>query len=376
MVTALPSAIDQHAATASEIADKLGKLRQALQETGASGVRLRGTDWFAWATAGGSHTVLLAAEAGVADVLITQNGAYILTNEIEAQRLKDEELSGNIYQVEASPWADEEPQKAFIQEVTGGGKVISDCPASGEFPLPHSLIQQKRILLPGEIDRYRQVGRLASEAMTEAMQQAQPDWTEYELAGAGAKAMWARGLHPTLTLVAGERRLPLYRHAVPTGEAIGHRAMMVFCARGFGLYANLTRFISFGKLSEEEQNRHRQVREIEAVALDLSKPETPLNQVYQTLKQTYEQHGYPDGILKHHQGGTTGYLSREVVATPTTTDQLAANMTIAWNPSLPAAKVEDTFLIHPDGTLENLTLDPRWVSIPVHDRSRPLPLEL
>jgi hypothetical protein len=34
MVTALPSAIDRHPGTASEIAEKLGKLRQALQETG------------------------------------------------------------------------------------------------------------------------------------------------------------------------------------------------------------------------------------------------------------------------------------------------------------------------------------------------------
>lgn len=353
MVTALPLAIDQHKQqnqTSSEITDKLNKLRRALQETGAAAVRLRGTDWFAWATAGGSHTVLLAAAAGVADVLATQEGAYILTNEIEAQRLKDEELPGGMYQVQASPWADEEPQKAFLREVTAGGKIISDRPTNGESPLPNSLMQQKRILLPSEIDRYRQVGRLASEAMTEVMQQAQPDWTEYELAGAGAKALWSRGLHPALTLVAGERRLPLYRHAVPTGEAIGRRAMMVFCARGFGLYANLTRFVAFGKLSEEEQNRHRQVREIEAVVLDLSKPDIPLNQVYQHLKQAYEQHGYPDGIHKHHQGGPTGYLSRETIATPTSPDRLAANMAIAWNPSLPAAKVEDTFLIHPNNT--------------------------
>jgi hypothetical protein len=75
--------------------------------------------------------------------------------------------------------------------------------------------------------------------MTEVLQAAQPTWTEYQLAGAGAEALWSRGLHPALTLVAGERRLPLYRHATPTGEKIGRQAMLVFCARGYGLYANL-----------------------------------------------------------------------------------------------------------------------------------------
>lgn len=78
--------------TSVEIAHKLEQLRNALDETGAAGIRLRGTDWFSWATAGACHTVLLAAETGVAEVLVTHDGAWILTSEIEAQRFKDEEL--------------------------------------------------------------------------------------------------------------------------------------------------------------------------------------------------------------------------------------------------------------------------------------------
>jgi len=40
-----------------EISHKLTLIRQALEETEATGIRLRGTDWFAWSTAGGSNTV-------------------------------------------------------------------------------------------------------------------------------------------------------------------------------------------------------------------------------------------------------------------------------------------------------------------------------
>jgi hypothetical protein len=61
-------------------------------------------DWFAWATAGGSNTVLLAAETGVAEVLVTDEAAWILTDEIEAQRLKDEEVPADAgYQWHISP---------------------------------------------------------------------------------------------------------------------------------------------------------------------------------------------------------------------------------------------------------------------------------
>lgn len=370
--------------SAAEISDKLARIREALSETGAAGVRLRGTDWFAWAIAGASNTVLLTAETGVAEVLVTAEGAWVLTDEIEAQRLRDEELTGIDtagYQVKVSPWAEPAHREAFVVEVTGGGKILSDRPSlsdsqNTESSLPASLIQAKRTLLPIECDRYRQIGRLASEAMTEVLTQAKPDWTEYQLAGAGAAALWKRGLHPALTLAAGAYRLPLYRHPTPTDEPLGQIAMMVFCARGFGLYANLTRFVCFGSLTTEQEELHRQVREIEAAALDRCQNNTPLNQIYATLKETYANHGYPQAIAEHHQGGTTGYLAREVVANPTTSDRLTANMAIAWNPSLPGAKIEDTFLVQQDGSLENLTFDPNWPSVEVAGRSRPIPYSL
>jgi Xaa-Pro aminopeptidase len=358
-----------------EVSTKQSLIRQTLAETEAQAVRLRGTDWFAWATAGASNTVLLTAETGVAEVLVTAQDAWVLTDEIEAQRLQDEELPAN-FKLHVNPWADAAARESFVRDATAGGKVLSDRPIPDvEKLLPSSLQLHKRVMMSSELERYRQVGRKASEAMTEVLKAAKPTWTEYQLAGAGAEALWARGLHPALTLVAGERRLPLYRHATATGEQIGRQAMLVFCARGYGLYANLTRFVCFGALSDEHAELHRHVREIEAEALNVCKPGTPLNAVYDTLAKAYQQHGFNNAISEHHQGGTTGYLSREIVANPGTTDTLQEGIAVAWNPSLPGAKVEDTFVILQDGKLENLTLDPNFPSVEVEGRLRPIPLE-
>jgi Xaa-Pro aminopeptidase len=357
-----------------EVYKKLELIRQTLSITEVEGVRLRGADWFAWATGGASNTVLLTAETGVAEVLVTGQDAWILTDEIEAQRLQDEELPTN-FKLHINPWADAAAREAFVRDATDGGKIISERPTSQEQPIPPSLQEHKRVLLPTELERYRQVGQKASAAMTEVLKAAQPTWTEYQLAGAGAEALWARGLHPALTLVAGERRLPLYRHATPTGEKIGRQAMLVFCARGYGLYANLTRFVCFGSLSNDDAELHRHVRQIEAEALSLCQPGTTLDTIYHALAQAYEQHGFPHAIREHHQGGTTGYLGREIVANPLTKDFLTENMAIAWNPSLPGAKVEDTFVIIKDGNLENLTFDPNFPSVEVEERLRAVPLE-
>ena len=358
-----------------EVDRKLEFICKTLTETKAIALRLRGTDWFAWATAGGSNTVLLTAETGVAEILITADTAWVLTDEIEAQRLQDEEIPDN-FQMHIYPWADVAQRETFVKEITGGGNVMSDRPNAEEMAIAPSLQSRKQAMMSSELERYRRVGSLASEAMTEVLSAAKPEWTEYQLAGAGAEALWARGLHPALTLVAGERRLPLYRHATATAEQIGKQAMLVFCARGNGLYANLTRFVCFGSLEKQHSELHRQVREIEAAGLDSCRPGVSLNAVYDTLKKAYEQHGYPQAIREHHQGGTTGYLAREIVANPATSDVLAENTAVAWNPSLSGAKIEDTFVISSDGKLENLTFDRNWPSVEVDGRLRPVPLEI
>ena len=70
-----------------ELTTKLATLRAALGEAQAAGVRLRGVDWFAWATCGGSNVVILTTETGCAEVFVTSDGAWILTDQIEGARL-------------------------------------------------------------------------------------------------------------------------------------------------------------------------------------------------------------------------------------------------------------------------------------------------
>ena len=358
-------------ARAHEVQQKLAVMRACLRQSGAAMLRLSGTDWFAWATAGGSNAVLLAAETGVAEIAVTADDAYVLTDEIEAQRLQDEEVPAG-FQWHVSPWADASVRMRFAADLAGGGTVLSDRPAADRKSLPAQLLQQRYCLMDSEIERYRRVGLLAAQAMTEVMTAARPTWTEFELAGAGAEALWARGLHPALTLVANARRLPLYRHATPTAEALGARAMLVFCARGHGLYANLTRFVEFAGAPARDDAPA--LLDIEAACLDACRPGVPLSEIYAVLDQAYRRHGMTDGIRLHHQGGICGYLSRELVATPATTQALAARMAVAFNPSLPGIKLEDTFLIHDDG-LENLTCDPAWPAAMHDNRQRPLPLK-
>ena len=353
----------------SELAAKLQLIREALGNSSAVAARLRGVDWFAWATCGGSNVVILTTEAGVAEVLVTADRAWVLTDEIEAARLAAEEIPPG-FEVWAGPWNDLHVRQQFVEEVVRGGSVISDRPLPAELPLLPALVAAKRRLLPEELGRYRVLGRDAAEAMTEVLTRARPEWTEWELAGAGADALWKRGIEPTLTLVGGERRLPVYRHATATAEPIGARAMLVFCGRRHGLYANLTRFVYFRQPTDAEEQAIEHVARVEAVTFGASRPGTTLGAVYNVIARSYAELGHPEAEAFHHQGGTTGYLSREAFALPRLELTIEANTALAWNPSLPGAKIEDT-VVTTDHGIEILTFDPAWPSIEVDGRMRP-----
>jgi len=357
---------------AQEVADKLALLRATLASSGAGAVRLRGTDWFAWITAGGSSAVLHTTDTGVAEVLVTPTDACVLTDEIEGERLRLEEVPGG-FTFHIEPWAEPELRERFVLGAAEGRPVLSDRPQDDEQPLPLALRQRKLVLGDAEQARYRLLGREAAEAMTEVLQRARPDWTEQQLAGAGAEALWRRGIHPALVLAAGARRLPLYRHATPSHEPLGSRAMLVFCARRHGLYANLTRFVSFGGAGSAPLAQ-RALMDVEATGLAAVAPGKSLSSVYHALAQAYHHADVENAIREHHQGGITGYLAREIVATASTATQLEQGMAFAFNPSYDGMKIEDTFLLGPDG-LENLTFDPAWPSLDIHGRQRPLWLE-
>ena len=358
----------------AEIGDKLATMRRWLALTNAGAIRLRGSDWFSWATAGGSNVVLLSSETGAAEVLVTPREAYVLTDKIGEDRLRDEEVPVG-YQWHAAPWAEPERRELFVTNLAGGARILSDKPGMADEFLPEAFFLERLSINEREQSRYREVGRLATEAMSEVMRAARPEWTELDLAGAGAEALWVRGLHPALTLAAGARRLLQYRYPTPTSARLGNEAMMVFCARGYGLHANLTRFVRFTKPNEQQLRLQSSILVVEAAGLQACRTGQPLSSVYHMLDKAYKAQGFPDAIRAHHQGGITGYGACELMAMRETAAILQDGMALAFNPSLPGIKMEDTFLLNA-GNLENLTFDPTWPSVMHGGRQRPVPLEV
>jgi Xaa-Pro aminopeptidase len=352
-----------------ELQKKLGIIREALAAHRLAAVRLRANDWFAWATCGGSNGVFMATERGVAEVVVTASAAVVMTDVIEEERIRAEEAPADL-EVRAVPWAEPEERERQLRALIGDGPVASDTPADGEIGLPDELVAAKRRLLAEEIDRYRPLGRDTAAALTETLLQARPEATEHDMAGIGAAALWRRGIEPVLILVGGEARGPHYRHARPSATPIGRRVSIAFCGRRHGLVANLTRHAFMRAPTTAERADADAVAQVEAAAWDASRPGATLAQVFGAIVDAYAGVGHAGAERGHHQGGTTGYLSREVIASPTTRVHIETPVALAWNPSLPGAKIEDTIIRTADG-IEIITVDPAWPTVAVLGRQRP-----
>jgi Xaa-Pro aminopeptidase len=354
---------------ADELEAKSALLKDAVERNGLGGIRLRGQDWFAWATCGGSSAVLLASERGVAEVLVTADGVRVLTSAIEGGRLRDEELPDGLELV-TFEWADMNERESFVLDAAGTSPIASDLPSAEEVALPGLLVAEKRRLRGSEIARYRDLGQAAAAAMTETLARVAPEQTELEVAGLGAEALLRRGIEPALVLVAGSRRVDRYRHPRPTASPIGDRVAVVFCGRRHGLYANLTRSAYFRTPTSAERADATVVARVEAAAWNASTPGATLGEIYATITDAYARLGHAGAERHHHQGGTTGYLSREALATPGSPVEVVPPVAMAWNPSLPGSKIEDTILRTAE-SLEVLTVDPSWPMVEVEGRERP-----
>lgn len=291
----------------------------------------------------GIRTHVSLAGPPVLSVRVDDDGDRIFAAENEADRLIAEELlPQDAARVVRVPWV--MPPSAAA-EAAGA--------AATEASVASALRAARASLLPGERARYRALGCDAAEALTEVAPSLRPETTERHAAAALAAALVERGIDPLVVLVAGASRLA-HRHPLPTGAALGRRAMLVVCGQRRGLIANATRWIGDGDPADEA------ILRVEAAFFDASRPGARLDEVFAAGTAAYATAGLSaDEWRRHHQGGPTGYAGRDPRATPETTDILHECQALAWNPTAPGVKVEDTVLTSASG-IEVLTADPRW----------------
>ena len=159
-----------------------------------------------------------------------------------------------------------------------------------------------------------------------------------------------RELFSPVLLVAADDRIARHRHPIPHGEPIERRAMLVVSVERGGLYANVTRMVH---LEEPDARLRRRQEACETILRrmreDATRPGRTLADAFADCRRFYAEEGFPQEWSLHHQGGLTGYASREVIATAQTRQEIKVDQAFAWNPSITGSKAEETFVLTGDG---------------------------
>jgi len=338
----------------SERQRKRERLLAVLDRHGADRLVLTTPGTVSWYLDGARAHVVMAVDAGVCVVVVDHSGDLVVTTRNEVDRLQAEEL----------------PQDVQVRVVQWWEPLAADSAPAGELregdpAVDADLRSARASLLPGERERYRSLGHDTACALTDACQALDPSLEEWQAAAVVAAGLLERGAEPVVLLVAGAERAPRFRHPLPTAAPLGELAMLVVCARRHGLIVSATRWVAFAALPEEQAALFSRVREVDAAFLRATRSGRAVGDVLADGVAAYQAHGFDEAEwTRHHQGGATGYLPRDPVATPGLSDVVVEDQAFAWNPSVAGAKSEDTVLVAGTG-VEVLSTDPRWPSHPV-----------
>ena len=328
-----------------EVKVKLQMVRSWLEAGGLESILLASQANFAWLTGGGNNYVYVGDAAGEAALLVTLDRSYLLSNNIEAPRLREEEVVDLPFEPVTWNWYQREQAQEAVARLCDRSRAVSDLGSFGLPPAPGDFAELRYTLLPPEMKRYRHLGLEAAQALETTCFNAQSGDTELEVAASLAFECQKRGILPLVSLVAGDERISRYRHPLPTSKEIRHTMMAALTGRRHGLHISLTRMVSFGPPNSDLAARHRAVVSVDARLNLESKAGASLGEVIGKGIEQYSSEGFPQEWEMHHQGGLTGYAGREIFATPGSEYLLKNNQVLTWNPSITGTKSEDTVLL-------------------------------
>ncbi|MGC9453950.1 MAG: M24 family metallopeptidase [Phycisphaerae bacterium] len=336
-----------------ELSIKHARVAAYLREHDLDAVLLSRRCNFSWYTCGAHNYVSTGCDVGNSHLLVTADSAEVLTNNIEATRLSNEELPATGIEVRSFAYFDAEARQKLFEAALGSLRVAADASVAGLDlpPLEADFDRLRWTLTAREIDRYRELCQDTAAAVEAVAQSAEPGQTENELAGLLACSLRSAGCTPWVLLVGGDERARRLRHPLATDAKVKEYFMLVAGAERHGLVAASTRVACFRKVPGDLAEKHRAAVTVDAALTGATRPGAPLGEIFDVACEAYREVGFGDEWRMHHQGGSIGYLPREVKAAPGEDTAVLEDQAFAWNPSIAGTKSEVTVLCRGDQTV-------------------------
>lgn len=350
----------------AETTEKMTRLRKLLTTRKVDGVVLSTQRNLQWITAGGRGSDVRTQRESSVKLLITLDRLYCIGDNVYGPRIMDEELSGLGYEWVRYPWTATE--KDALQPLLRDKRILWDSPAVAQEygAAPSSLVNLSDLyfpLTPGEIKKVRWLGHKVSETVEKVAAQVQPGMLDRDVQYLLERELAYWDIVPAVALASGDDRTRTYARPQAVGNVVKRYVGMDVYATRWGLGVELSRRLHFGEPVPELAKAWKDAPRINAAMVAASHAGATLGDVLEVADKAYRHAGYPDEWKLRSQGGLLLSPDGQNIALPKDKTRIQAGMLLTWYPMAGGARFEDTYLVKPDGSLENLTAPISWPTV-------------
>ena len=254
----------------TEFTQKQDRIKALLAESHLDALLLQRVSSFAWATCGASSYVNTATTDGAASLLVTPAGRYLFTTNIEATRIEQEEkLVEQGWEFRAAPW---HANNDAVAQLTRGLKLgaMDRTPARSIYRVRSR--DSASICCPKKASGSahwaacaprRWMVRCAPSTPARPSIKSQDCWLTRRKAV--ARNLSSTSSPPTSAFSNSAIRCP------PTKSSNVTRCWCL-CGRKWGLVCSITRFVHFGKLSDEVRRKTEATAQMDATFIAATRP--------------------------------------------------------------------------------------------------------
>ena len=297
-------------------------------------------DNFSWFTSGGDSHVFSSSEQGAAFIVITKNRKYLCAYPMDGYRIMNEEIKNCGFELKTTNWYEDNPL-TLAKKLIKGKKVGSDIIINKAEFLSNELVDLHYPLTDLEVNRYIWLGKKCDEYFANIAMEVKPGQTEYQVGAVVLKEFYRNGISIDVLIIGSDERIFKYRHPMPTNKKIDKYVLLAVSVKKWGLHANISRLIYFGKPPAEILNKYRAACIIQASIIDFLKPGMLFKDVFEFIKKQYKKLGYPEEWKKHYQGAITGYITADLFALLSEDKKARSNQTFTWIVTITGVKSEE-----------------------------------
>jgi len=336
---------------------KQARVRAYLEKNDLDGVVITTREHFAWVTGGGDNHVTFPTNIGFGAVVITRHKKYLVAHTMDAKRLMEEQIDEQGYEMVEMRWF-EGDIRAKAKDLAGK-RVGSDTAFSGCKDIYMDLVDMHYPMTDLEVARIRWLATLTDDIFSALGRTVYPGMTEKDIESKLWNLHTINGLAVDGMIVGSDDRCFKYRHPIATKKPLKRYLMLHSVARKWGLHCNLTRFVHFGKLSDEIEMVYRCATNIEARIFKIIEPGMKFSQILENQKKWYAEFGFENEWKNHFQGGPTGYVIAD--GGRSLTDKLVqVNQPYEWFITVTGTKTGELSLLTEDGLEISSFMNSSW----------------